>query len=389
MNKITYTTAFSKILDEWIKPEKRIIIVQGGTSASKTYSILQLIDEIAIRQKKNKLISITSESFPHLHRGAEKDYFKIIENEYNPRNHNKTNHSYRRRKCEIEFFSCDDASKVHGPRRDYLFVNEANNVYKETFSHMEIRTLEKIIIDFNPVCEFWAHEMISRDDVSFVKLTPYDNECLDKRIFESIMKRAEIDPDFKRVYVDGEIGSGKGLIFQKIELIETYPEEIEKERIGLDFGFSNHPSAAIRTGIYDDSIYLDELFYETGLTSNMINDELLKSGVKKEHDKIIGDCADPRLIEELSILDWWIEGCYKGSDSIRGGIDKMKCYKIKITKRSLNLIKEFRNYTWAYDKMRDKYLDKPVDDWNHGIDAARYAVIDMHEPEGTLWSVEI
>lgn len=378
MSDLFYPTkVFRKIIDAWLDPDIRIIVNEGGTSSSKTFSSLQLLQMLCEKPRK-KLVSVVSESMPHIKKGCIRDIINIQGNSYIEKLHNKTDSIFKIFNSEIEFYGADAQGKVTGPRRDILFLNEANNIPKSIFDHLEVRTKEKVIIDFNPTHEFWAHtELKGRDDVAWIHSTYRDNTELDPRIVQSIERRRGKDENWWRVYGLGLVGTLEGLIFPKFELIDEYPESVDKERIGLDFGFTNHPSVAIRCGITNDNLYLDELFYETGLTNPDICNKMEAIGLIRGVDKILADCAEPKSIAEIEKDGWFIEPCVKGKDSVNAGISKVKEFNICLTKHSLNLIKEFRNYSWMKNRITEKYMQKPIDDYNHGIDGVRYAVYDM------------
>lgn len=383
---------FTKVFDKNIKAFNdrsiRTIINQGGTSSSKTYSILQLLIEKAKRSKKKRLTSIISESMPHLKKGPIRDFKNILGPEYSEKDHNKTDNIYRLGNSEIEFFSADEMSKVLGPRRDILYINEANSIPKATFDALEVRTKEKIIIDFNPTCEFWGHELIGDSDTSYIHSTFLDNNRLDKRIVDSILKRKDKDPNWWKVFGEGEIGSVEGRIYKTFKIIEQMPDEFKQERYGLDFGFTNDPSSLTRCGLNGEDLYLDEYIYRTGMTNKDLSDEMGRLGMKKGYDQIIADCAEPKSIKELEELGWFIEPCVKGKDSILNGIGVVNNLNIHVTKRSLNLIKELRNYQYCQDRISGKYYNKPIDMFNHGMDGMRYATTDMmNNGDGfLLWS---
>lgn len=349
------------------------VVNQGGTWSSKTYSLLQLM--LVIATQNSVLISVVSETLPHLKKGAILDFENILRAEgfYNEKMHNKTDNIFTIGESKVEFFSADNDGKVHGPRRDYLFVNEANNVNWKIFDQLAIRTRKQIFIDYNPVSEFWAHtKLIPKDNVTFIKSTYLDNNTngttnVPERVYRDIESRKD-DVNWWRVYGLGEVGTLEGLIFE-FNIVEGVPVDAKQLGYGLDFGYSNDPTALIDGYLFNNELYFDELIYETGLTNPDIFNKV--NGFINLRTEVIADSAEPKSIEELSRLRWNVKPVVKGKDSIINGIDIMRRYKINITKRSVNLIKEFRNYEWAIDKNGVKQ-NKPIDKWNHGIDAARY-----------------
>ena len=274
----------------------------------------------------------------------------------------------------IEFFSGDQPDKMRGARRDVLFVNEANNVSWETYYQLAIRTREFIYIDFNPTAEFWAHtELQGQPDTDFIILTYKDNEALEPSIInefrkaEEKAKTSEYWANWVKVYVNGEIGSLQGVVFDNWKQCDSIPESARLLGYGLDFGYSNDPTTLIAVYQMEGTFYYDEVIYRKGL----LNSEL--ANLIKEHPKemIFADSAEPKSIKELQQYGIRITATEKGADSIMHGIAKMQESTFYVTKRSLNLIKELRNYTWAKDKAGTT-LNKPIDAFNHAIDAMRY-----------------
>jgi phage terminase large subunit len=371
------TTAQSKIA----RLRKRIRIVQGGTSSSKTFSIIPLLISYAIENPMSE-ISIVSESIPHLKRGAIKDFQKIMIlcDLYKDSQFNKSDLKYRfKNGSYIEFFSVDQPDKLRGARRDILFVNECNNIDFESYQQLSVRTKKFIYLDYNPTNEFWVHtELINDKDTDFVVLTYKDNEALDKAIVKEIEKAKEKAKtstywaNWWNVYGLGQLGSLEGVIFNNWQIIDNIPSEATLLGFGLDFGFSNDPSSLIAVFQYNDKIICDERIYATGL----LNSDIIRL---MNHDKrlpIWADSAEPKSIEEIRRAGFNIKSVEKGKDSIVYGISVLQDKDILVTKPSINLIKELRSYSWDTDKAGKK-LNKPIDDFNHAIDALRYFAM-MH-----------
>jgi len=369
------TTAQAKIA----ALRKRVRIVQGGTSSSKTYSILPLLQTYAVSVPRAE-ISVVSESIPHLRRGAMRDFIKILQETgiYKDNNWNRSSLTYTFDNGSfIEFFSADQSDKLRGARRDVLFVNEANNVSWDAYHQMAIRTRKFIYIDYNPSSEFWAHtELMDSEDSDFIILTYKDNEALEPAIIKEIeaaKTKGETSAywaNWWKVYGLGQIGSLQGVVYDNWSQVDTMPDRPKWESLGMDFGFSNDPTAVVKVAYFDGCIWVDEILYETGLTSADISDRL----DKLKRVETIADAADPKTIEELRRRGHNIRACQKGADSIRAGIDLIQGFDLRITKRSVNLIKELRGYTWDTDKAGTR-LNKPIDRLNHGLDAMRYAVM--------------
>jgi len=367
---VIITTAIRKI--EALK--KRIKIIQGGTSAGKTYGILPILITKAATYPKTE-ISVVAETIPHLRRGALKDFLRIMKDtgRYFDERFNKSllryefaNGSY------IEFFSADDSSKLRGARRDVLYINECNNVTFESYNELAIRTKKAIYLDFNPANEFWVHtELKDEQDSDFLILTYKDNEALDNSIVQQIEKnrlKAETSAywsNWWRVYGLGEIGMLEGVIFSNWKTIDILPKEANLIGIGLDFGYTNDPSAIIEIYNYNGQRIINELKYQTGMLNSDIANALPK------HVPVYADSSEPKSIEEIKRYGITIKGVTKGKDSINYGIDVMQRNEYLVTSNSTNLIKELRAYCWDTDKQGTR-LNKPIDTNNHAIDALRY-----------------
>ena len=340
---------------------------------SKTFSTMQLLTVIATHHLKPILISIVSESVPHSKRGVQRDLKSIMAEDFNEKCWNKTDSIYKFGNNTMEFFSADDSSKLRGGRRDILYINEANNVSKMAFDELDVRTRMVTFIDFNPVAEFWAHELKHDKHVAWIHSTFLDAlQFLPESVVQNIMSRKERDPNWWRVYGLGLVGRIEGLVHPEFTICKVLPEA-GKETFGLDFGYSQDPCTLVQNKIINDKLYSNELFYEKGMTNTRIVKKFEQLGIKKGFDVIIADCADPKSIEEIHEYGYDIRPCVKGKDSITHGIQRINQYKQFWTEESLNAIKEMRNYQWEQDK-DGKFTDKPVDDWNHLMDARRYSV---------------
>jgi len=371
------TTTYEKTQAAFVDPKIRYIINQGGSSSSKTYSVMQLLYLFAIRSKKNDLISIVSENLPHLKRGCIRDIKNILSKDglWNDNNFNKSESILKIDNKEIEFFGADSSSKLHGGRRDYLFINEANNVSKESFDQLSIRTRKKIILDYNPTAEFWAHtDLIGRDDVAFIKTTYKDNSQLEQVIIDDIERRKYNQDgtisDWYKVYGMGELGTLEGAVYQNWKQCNDFPWESNKLTGFIDFGFTNDPASVGVAGIYNSEIYTKEFIYERGLTNQMLAQRI--KDLKIDHLTFIADSAEPKSIAELQMLGISVIPAKKPKGSINYGIDLLKGFTINVTKDSLNAVKELRQYQWRKDKMSGKWLNEPIDDWNHYLDGLRY-----------------
>jgi len=281
----------------------------------------------------------------------------------------------------IEFFSADDDSKLRGARRDRLYMNEANNLSFHAYTELAARTKQSVILDWNPVNEFWFHsELMQDEDVDFLILTYKDNEACPKSARDFIEKArvkaetSEYWANWYKVYGLGQVGTLQGAIYEDFEVVEGIDVSRAKfVALGLDWGFSNDPTALVAIYRQGDCLLIQELLYATGLTNQDIADKLRSLGITRAWE-IVADSAEPKSIEEIYRLGFNIKPAEKGPDSVRNGIDILKRFKLQVTKDSTNLIKELRSYTWATDK-EGKNTGVPIDSFNHACDAMRYVAL--------------
>ena len=360
---------------------KRIKAFPGGTSAGKTIGILEVLIDKSQRDKTPKLTSIVSESFPHLRRGVIRDLKNILKEQgyWKDSLWNETNSTYTfETGSQIEFFSADQPDKLRGGRRDRLFLNEVNNLSFEAFEQLEVRTKEEIYMDWNPSTEFWYYTEIKgkRDDVDECTLTYKDNEALAPEIIKSIEQRKNRIGWWK-VYGLGELGEVEGRIYKDWQIIDEIPFYARLERRGLDFGYSNDPTAIIDIYYVDGGYILDEIFYRTGASNKEIGDTIKNLG----NCLTIADSAEPKSIDELRMMGINILPSIKGPGSVNQGIQSVQQQKISVTKRSVNLIREYRNYLWMTDK-NGKILNEPEHTYSHCMDAIRYAISSIVNNQG-------
>lgn len=367
----TETTATTKVK----AMNKRIRAIAGGTSASKTISVLLYLIARAQSDKKPTLTSIVSESLPHLKRGAMRDFLNILQehNYFKDDSWNKSDFTYTfETGSKIEFFSADQPSKVRGPRRDRLFVNEVNNIEKESWEQMLVRTKEFAIADWNPVAEFFMYEEYigKRPDVEFITLTYKDNEALDESIVHEIEAR-RMNKNWWRVYGEGQLGEVEGRIYTDWRIIDEVPHEARLIRRGLDFGYSRDPASLVNVYEYNGGYVFEELLYQTGMTNHQIADFI--KNLPYPQTLVVADSAEPKSIDEIKLEGINILPCVKGRDSINYGIQLIQDKPVSITKSSLNGIKEYRGYMWKTDK-DERVLNVPEPGNDHFLDAVRYAV---------------
>jgi len=363
------TTALKKIL----KLKKRLRGIPGGTSAGKTISVIQFLIDLAQRDETPTLTSIVSESFPHLRRGAMRDWEKIMKehNYFDEKRWDKTNSVYTYESgSKIEFFSVDDSTKVRGARRERLFVNEANNIKFPAFEELEVRTKEFVILDWNPTSEFWWYTDImgSRDDAEQLVLTYKDNEGLSKEIIDSIEQRKN-RKGWWQVYGLGQLGEVEGKVYRDWKIIEEIPHEARLEVRGLDFGYTNDPTVLEDIYKYNDGFIVDEQLYMKGMSNKQIADFILN--LPNPETLVIADSAEPKSIDEIRSYGVNIIGATKGQGSVMQGIQFVQDQRISLTQKSINTIKCYRNYLFKTDK-EGKILNEPEHTFSDPMDAIRY-----------------
>jgi len=376
------TTATNKI----IALNKKIRAIAGGTSASKTISILLYLIARAQGDKEKTLTSVISESTPHLKRGAIRDFKNIMQGHryWNDKRWNATDMIYTfETGSQLEFFSADQADKLRGGRRDRAFINEANNISLDAFDQIEVRTKEFIFLDWNPTSEFWFYEEIlhKRNDVQFITLNYKDNEALSPEIVQSIEARKN-RKNWWRVYGLGEMGEMEGKIFTDWEIIDEVSHRARLERYGVDFGYTNDPTAIIALYYYDGGYIVDEIAFRTGMKNRIIADVL---NDQERAALVVADSAEPKSIDEVRERlspGYEIVGVSKTKSESKDktwkkwSIDLVQDQRISVTKRSLNVIKEYRNYMWKTDK-DGKIINEPEHEFSHSMDAIVYALVSI------------
>lgn len=367
-SEVKNTTATKKIFSL----SKRIRAVVGGAGASKTFSILIWAIDYG-QSRKNKIVSVVSETFPHLERGAIKDFKFIMQacGYWKDERWNETKHTYKfETGTTLEFFSADKLGRARGPRRDVLFLNEANNIGYEVARQLILRTKEVVWLDWNRSEEFWYEEEFEgkRDDIDFLKLTFLDNEALDDGERQEIL-RLQSNKYLWQVYGLGELGEREGKIFSRWKPIDEIPHEARLERYGLDFGYSNDPTAIVAIYYWNGGYILDELAYQKELSNKQIADILLNL----PKALTIADSAEPKSIDELRTFGVNIMPTTKGPGSVLQRIQLTQAQQISYTKRSIHLAKEYRNYKWQQDK-DGRIINEPEHLWSHSMDAITYAI---------------
>jgi phage terminase large subunit len=364
--KIKTTNVFHKAYGS----KTRITCLQGGTRSSKTYSLCQLFI-VKCLEETGKVFTICRKTLPALKGTAYRDVLNILKelDLYLEENHNKSDLSYKLNGNIIEFISVDQPQKIRGRKRNYLWLNEANEFSYEDWQQLILRTTDKIYLDYNPSDPYsWIYEKVhTRDDCTFLQSTYQANPFLDADTIAEIERLKELDPDYWRVYGLGEIGTIQTMIFRNFNLVDDMQGKLIG--YGLDFGFTNSPTALVEVRQQDDQLYIKELLYQKRLTNTDLANKLKELGISRQAE-IIGDSAEPKSIEEIYRQGFNIKPAKKGA-GIHLGLDIMRRYKLHITKDSVNAIKEFRGYKWATDKNGD-VLNTPVKVNDHLVDACRY-----------------
>jgi phage terminase large subunit len=367
----------SVVFDQNYLATTKIVVNQGSSRSGKTYSILQLLILVKAFEETDAVFTIVRKTMPSLKASAIRDFFEILKNEglYDERNHNKTENTYMLNGNLFEFVSLDQPQKKRGAKRTYLFINEANELNLEDWIQLSIRTEKQIFIDYNPSMEeHWIYDLvIPRPDCTFIQSTYLDNlDFLPAEVVKEIENLKNIDENYWRVYGLGLPGQIKGVIFENWDQVDEMPQDFKWVAYGVDFGFSNDPTALIKVGLSGGDLWLDELIYNRGLTNQDIAKWMGELGLRWL-DEVIAD-NQPKCIYEIKKEGFNVLATFKGKDSILAGLDIMKRYKIHITKRSINLIREFKNYKWKEDQA-GKSTNEPIDKFNHGIDAVRYVCL--------------
>lgn len=355
----------------------RTFVNQGGTSSGKTYTLMQVLIYFALVDN-GCVITIAGQDLPNLKVGAMRDAKTIINNNDWLHNYFKFNESSSffqgLNGSIIEFKSYQNEQDAKNGKRDYLFLNEANGVSFSIFWQLSIRTRKKVYIDYNPSERFWAHnELIGREDVKLIISDHRGNPFLTKEEHERI-ENIE-DEELHKVYARGLTGKLSGVIFPNFAIVDELPKTDEWKLFGfgLDFGFTNDPTALVKVVLAHGELYVDLLIYDTGLTNPKIAEKAKAEGVTRK-TQIVADSAEPKSIAELNNLGLWVIPTQKGKDSILLGIDILQRYKINVTRRSTALIEELQSYKWSENK-DGKKTNKPIDDFNHAIDALRYFAV--------------
>lgn len=365
---------------------KRLRAVAGGTSASKTISILLVLIQMSIKDKSSKTTHIVSESLPHLKLAAMADFLRIMKEHqyYQEDQWNRSDYIYTFESgSTIQFYGADSPQKVHGPRRDRLFVNEANNVPFESFDQMEVRTKDIVFLDWNPTSEFWFYTEVlptRKQDLDFITLTYKDNESLPESIVNSIESRKH-NTAWWNVYGLGQLGEIEGRIYTAWQIIDEIPFEARLIRRYLDFGYSVDPSAIGDIYHYNGGYIVKERLYQRNYLNSQLADFLLT--LPQPNILVMADSAEPKSIEEIKRKGVNILGAIKGPGSVKAGIDKVQQQRISVTADSPNIIHEYKNYMWKIDKRTGKNINEPEEGEDHHMKGICYGFDGLNERRDT------
>ena len=373
----------------------KIVINRGGTRSSKTYSIAQLSalwlmtgtlgeDEYVM----SGTWSTVRKYRTTLDNTVIKDFEEIMHTEgwYSQVKHDKTRKTYKYKTRVVEFIGADDEQKLRGSKRKILYCNEANELgYKEEFFQLLMRTEHRIFLDFNPDDEdIWINTELEKrraadkGDVEVIVSNYRDNTFLSQSLIEEIEYLEDTDPEFWKIYGLGQYGNITGLIYEDVKIIKEVPNNARLIAYGVDFGYTNDPTVVIGVSREGDNVYIQEVEYSTGLTNQDITERITANGLDLR-DEYICDSAEPKSIEELYRMGVNAKPAVKGKDSIVHGIQILKRYNLHVTENSLNVRSELRKYKWMVDRT-GRSLNKPVDKFNHAMDAIRYvALIHLNE----------
>ena len=366
-----------ELFRENYESDARFLVNQGGTSSGKTYTIMQVLFVYAMTER-GCVITVVGQDFPNLRVGAFRDAKTIIAGSEWMQRFFRVNESAHyiqgRNGSIIEVNSYQDEQDAKNGKRDYLFVNEANGVAYDIFWQLQIRTRKRVFLDYNPTARFWAHnEIIGRKDALLIISTHWDNHFLSDEEHERI-ENIE-DDELWRVYARGLTGKLQGVVFTNWDIVDELPprDEWKMCAYGLDFGFTNDPSALELVVLAHGELWTDEILYDTGYTNPMLSGAMKEAGIGRR-DLVIADCAEPKSIAEIKAEGLHIVPSVKGKDSINVGIDILKRYKWHVTRRSSGMIGNLQAYKWMKDR-DGKKTNNPIDKFNHGIDAVRYVAL--------------
>ncbi len=368
----------SNVFERNYHAKTKVVVNQGSSRSGKTYSILQLLIFVKAFEGTDNVFTICRKTLTALRATAMRDFFDILKGAgmYSESNHNKSESTYKINGNLFEFVGLDQPQKKRGAKRDYLFVNEANELTLEDWVQLSIRTKKQIYLDYNPsMDDHWIYQVVlPRDDCTFIKSTYLDNAAfLDAEQIREIENLINIDENYWKIYGLGEMAQVRGSIYSNWQTVPFFPKDCALVFYGMDFGYSNDPTAMVRVGLHQGELYLQELIYETNLTNQDIGERLLELGINR-NDEIFADSAEPKSIYEIYKMGFNVKPAVKGRDSVLNGIDLVKRYRLNVLQSSTNLQRELKHYKWKED-INGKALNVPIDRFNHCLDALRYGCV--------------
>jgi phage terminase large subunit len=365
--QIKATNIFQKNFDALQDNGVRFVINEGGSRSSKTYSLCQMIIVYCL-QNKGKVVSIIRKTFPALRATVMRDFFEILKDLdiYSSERHNKSEHIYTFDNGSIvEFFSVDDEQKIRGRKRDLAWCNEANELFYDDFTQLNMRTENKLIFDYNPSeSSSWLYEL-PKDESLLIKSTYKDNPFLPESIKKQIEDLKRTDEALYQIYALGEKAISKSNIYSNWTFLNHRPAKFVKYIYGLDFGY-NHPTALVRVYWCDNDIYIEKVIYESYLTTSNLIERMNELGVEK-HIEIMADYSRPEIIAEMNNAGFDVQNANK---VVKKGIDNIKTFGV-YCEDSKEIKKEYDNYKWK--KVGDIITDEPVKLFDDAMDAIRYA----------------
>lgn len=375
--KTIQTTRVYREIENAVQAGYTTISAQGSSRSSKTYNIVIWLCVYCISHP-NTSVSIVRATLPALKGSVLRDFEKIMSDlgRWDAKRFNKSDLIYKFGNGSwVEFFSCDNEQKLRGRKRDILYVNEGNELRFLEWQQLQMRTTQFSIIDYNPSFsdDHWLCSLNAEEKTYHFITTYNDNPFLEPKVIEEIESLKQKNPSLWRIYGLGLQAMVEGLVFRNVEIVDDIPSYMKHEYVGIDFGFTNDPTAIVLVAHNGDGrLYIDETCYNT----EMLSSDIIRV-LKENHPRrrIISESADPRLIQEIYRAGLDIHPVQKFKGSIEAGIAKMQEFKICVTRRSVNVIKEFRNYTYRQDR-EGKWLNQPIDCYNHAIDAVRYVVME-------------
>jgi phage terminase large subunit len=375
---VLQTTRIYKEIEQAATAGFLTISEQGSSRSSKTYNtVIWLV--VRCLQRAGTTVSICRASLPALKGSVLRDFVEILQKIgiYTDKQFNKTELVYHFQNGSwVEFFSCDNEQKLRGRKRAILYVNEANELGYLEWQQLKLRTTELSIVDYNPSFsdDHWLVSL-NQEPTTYHFITTYkDNPFLEPQVVREIESLRDKNPSLWQIYGLGQQSLIEGLVFKGVEVISEIPQSYYKRQrvAGVDFGYTHDPTAIVLLTIERETstLYVEEVAYQTG----MLTMDIVRA-LEPLQCPVISESADPRLVDEIHRHGINIHPVKKGAGSIEAGIQAMQAWHIRVTKQSPNVIKEFRNYTYEQDK-QGKWLQQPIDMYNHAMDAVRYAVME-------------